>query len=276
MPRKDDLITIRPLKGWGSIDLHELLTYKDLLWLLSLRGIKSKYAQSVLGIGWAFVQPLVTTIVFTLVFGRLAKVSSDGIPYFLFSLCGMVPWSFFAASLTDSANSLIQNSNMISKVYFPRIILPISAAMARGLDFIIGLGLLLVVTIYKGFHPSITILFLPVLISILFIFSVGLGMMLSALAIQYRDVKHALTFGIQLLLYAAPVVYPTSNVPVEFQGVYSLNPMTGVIEGFRVIFLLHSDFPWDWVLRGGIVSVLTFGAGLLYFLRSEGKFADVS
>lgn len=274
--QNDTTIVIRPQKGWRFVDVGELVRYKDLLILLSLRGIKTRYAQSVLGVGWAIVQPIVTTLVFTLVFGRLAKVSSDGTPYFLFSLVGMVPWTYFSSTLTESSNSLVVNANLISKVYFPRIILPLSAIISKGLDFVIALTIMAICLLIYGYYPSWEVLFFPVLVAILLTCSLGLGLILSSMAVQYRDVKHAMTFLVQLLLYAAPVVYPTSNVPEQFRAVYAINPMVGVVEGFRAIFLRAQPIPFNWILQAAIISGLLFVLGCFYFRRMERKFADVA
>ncbi len=273
---KDIVVWIRPQRGWKFVNVAEIIQYKDLLMLLSLRGIKTKYAQSVIGVGWAVIQPVMTTLVFTIVFGRLARVSSDGTPYFLFSLVAMVPWTYFAGTLNESSNSLIANANMISKVYFPRIVLPLSSAISRSIDFIIGFALMLIFILIYGYTPGWTIVLFPLLLVILLMASLGLGMILSAMAVQYRDVKHAMTFMVQLLLYAAPVVYPTSNVPPGFQTLYALNPMVGVIEGFRSIFLQNQPFPVTWVLQGAFVALVLFVFGSLYFRRMERKFADVA
>lgn len=273
---KDIVVWIRPQRGWKFVNVAEIIQYKDLLMLLSLRGIKTKYAQSIIGVGWAVIQPVMTTLVFTIVFGRLARVSSDGIPYFLFSLVAMVPWTYFAGTLNESSNSLIANANMISKVYFPRIVLPLSSAISRSIDFIIGFALMMIFILIYGYTPGWTIVLFPLLLVILLMASLGLGMILSAMAVQYRDVKHAMTFMVQLLLYAAPVVYPTSNVPPGFQTLYALNPMVGVIEGFRSIFLQNQPFPVTWVLQGAFVALVLFVFGSLYFRRMERKFADVA
>lgn len=257
------------------INLREVYQYKDLMYFLVVRGIKARYAQSVLGVSWAIIQPLVTTLVFTVVFGRLANVDSDGMPYALFSYIALLPWTYFSNTLTESSNSLLTNSNMITKVYFPRLVLPISTAFTKMLDFLIGFFILIVFMIYFGVGPSWGALFVPVLILILLFTSLGIGMILSAMAVQYRDVKHALGFGVKLLLYVAPVVYSTNAVPLEYQTYYSLNPMVGVIEGFRAAFTGQA-LPWHWILPGIPVSVLLFLAGLFYFKRMEKHFADVA
>lgn len=266
---------IQPSKGWQFIDFSELWRYKDLLYFLTVRGIKAKYAQSVLGVGWAIIQPLFTTLVFTVVFGGLAKVDSDGIPYILFSYLALWPWNYFSGTLTDSANSLVINANMITKVYFPRLILPLSAIFSKLLDFLISFVVLLVLLIYFQVSPGWGLLFLPLLLLQLILTSLGIGMILSAMAVQYRDVKYALTFIVQLLLYAAPVVYSTSAVPEQYQTLYALNPMVGVIEGIRAGFLDRA-MPWEWIWPGAIVALILFVFGLFYFRRMEKIFADVA
>ena len=267
---------IRPSKGWRLINWGELVRYKDLLYFLTIRGIKARYAQSVLGVGWAIIQPLFTTLVFTVVFGNLAGISSDGVPYVIFSFAAMVPWNYFSNTLTDSANSLIQNANMISKVYFPRMVLPLSAAFSKLLDFIIGLLVLTGFMIYFRFVPTVWTFFLPVLILVLLLTSLGVGMILSAMAVQYRDVKHTVSFLVQLLMYAAPVVYPASKVPESWRFWYALNPMVGVIEGFRAALLGTQPMPWHFIIPGSIVAVVLFVFGALYFRRMERIFADVA
>lgn len=273
---QDKITILKPTTGWRGVNISELIHYKDLLWFLTVRGIKVKYAQSVLGVSWAIIQPLFSTLIFTIVFGRVAKIDSNGVSYFLFSFVGLVPWSFFSSTLTDSANSLIANAAMINKVYFPRLVLPLSAIFSKAVDFIIGFILLICFLVAYQIAPGWEVLYLPLLILVLLMTSLGIGMILSAMAVQYRDIKHAMTFAVQLLMYAAPVVYPTTNVPEQYQWVYSLNPMVGVIEGFRAIFLHTIPFPYVWLLTGGIVSLILFIFGLFYFKRMERFFADVA
>lgn len=262
-------------KGWQLIDFKELWRYKDLLYFLTVRGIKARYAQSVLGVGWAIIQPLFTTLVFTIVFGGLAKVDSDGMPYLLFSYLALWPWNYFSGTLTESANSLIANSGMITKVYFPRLILPLSAIFSKLLDFLISFVVLVGILIYYKVMPGLGIVILPLLLLQLIMTSLGIGMILSAMAVQYRDVKYALGFIVQLLLYTAPVVYSTTAVPEEWQFIYSLNPMVGVIEGMRAIFLSR-EIPWEWIWPGAIVGFVLFVFGLFYFRKMEKVFADVA
>lgn len=269
-------VILRATSGWKFINVVEIIRYKDLLYFLVVRGIKAKYAQSVLGVGWAIVQPLVSTLIFTIVFGNLARINSEGVPYFIFSLTALVPWTYFSNTLTESANSLVSNANLITKVYFPRMVLPLSAALSKLLDFGITFLLLIIILLINGFGLSWMIVTLPILLVVLLLTSLGLGMWLAAMAVQYRDVKHALTFAVQLLMYVAPVVYPTSNVPAQFQFWYSLNPMVGVIEGFRAVFLHHQPMPWNFIGTGAAVSVLIFISGAFYFRKMEKNFADVA
>jgi lipopolysaccharide transport system permease protein len=266
---------IKPGSGWELINISEIIRYKDLFYFYTIRGIKAKYAQSVLGVGWAIIQPLFTTLLFTLVFGKIAKIDSNGIPYLLFSLSGVVPWAFFSGSLTESSNSLIANANMISKVYFPRLILPMSATLGKLLDFIIGCFLLVGFSVYFGYYPNSNIIFLPLLVLIMFMAASGTGMILSSMAVQYRDVKHAMSFLVQLLMFTAPVVYPASKIPEKYQTIYALNPMGGIIEGFRAIFIGVNPMPWNSILIGSMVAIFLFVFGMFYFRRMEKIFADV-
>lgn len=274
--KDESILIIRATRGWRGIDWKELLRYRDLLWFLTLRGIKAKYAQSILGVSWAVIQPLFSTLVFTVVFGNLARIDSNGVPYFLFSLTAMVPWTFFSNTLTDSANSLLANASMISKVYFPRLVLPLSSIFSKGVDFAITFVLLIGFLVVYKISPGWEVVWVPWILMVLLLTSLGIGMILSAMAVQYRDVKHAMTFAVQLLMYAAPVVYPTTNVPEQWQFWYTLNPMVGVIEGFRSVFLSTISFPYAWVITGSIFSLILFVFGLFYFRKMERVFADVA
>lgn len=271
-----NITVIKPSRGWRAINIDEVLHYKDLLWFLTIRGIKAKYAQSVLGVSWAVIQPLFSTLVFTVVFGSLAKIDSNGVPYFLFSFAALVPWTFFSNTLTESANSLVANASMINKVYFPRLVLPLSSVFSKGLDFLISFMLLLGLLVAYRIVPHWEVVFLPWIILVLLMTSLGIGMILSAMAVQYRDVKHAMTFAVQLLMYAAPVVYPTTNVPAQYQFWYALNPMVGVIESFRSVFLHTIPFPYEWMGLGTLTASMLFVFGLFYFRRMERVFADVA
>jgi len=239
------------------------------------RDMKVRYAQSVLGIAWAVIQPLFSMIVFTVVFGNLARVSSDGAPYAIFSYTALVPWTYFAAALSDSTASLINAAGMISKVYFPRMVIPLTPVLAKLLDFAVALGLLAVLMVIFRIAPTIWALCLPVLILIMILAAFGMGMWLTALAIQYRDVKYAIGLGVQLLMYASPVVYPASLIPPQFRLLYGLNPMAGVIEGFRAALLGTQPMPRDLIAGGAVTASLLSVSGILYFRRMETVFVDV-
>lgn len=269
-------ITIKARTGINAIDWRELREYRDLFFFLVWRGIKVRYAQSTLGVGWAVVQPVFSMIVYTIILGRLAKVQSDGVPYALFSFAGLVPWTYFANALTDSTNSLIGNANMISKVYFPRIILPLSSVIGKLVDFGIAMVLLFVLMAWYGVMPQVTIVSLPLLILLMMLTAAGLGMWFTAMAIQYRDVSYAMTFIVQLLMYAAPVVYPTSLIPEKYRLFYALNPLVGVIEGFRAALLGTRPMPWDYIAIGAVVALIVASTGAMYFRFKERIFADVA
>ena len=267
---------IRPTTGWRLLDWKELWQSRDLLYFLTIRSIRARYAQSILGVSWAVIQPLFATLVFTVVFGQFAGISSDGVPYLLFSFTAMAPWTFFANILTESSTSLITNAHLIHKVYFPRMVLPWSAALSKLLDFAISILILTFLLIIYQRAPGVELLWLPLFLLILWILAIGMGMWMSALAVQYRDVKHAIPFLVQLMMYAAPVVYPASSVPKSWLFGYSLNPMVGVIEGFRAVLLGTQPVPWNIIFPGMIVALLIFVFGALYFRRMERIFADVA
>jgi lipopolysaccharide transport system permease protein len=266
---------IRPSKGWQPVNFSEIIRYRDLLYFLTVRGIKAKYAQSVLGVGWAVIQPLFMTLIFTIVFGRLAGISSEGAPYVLFSLSAMIPWNYFSGTLTDTSQSMVANANMLSKVYFPRLVLPSAVVLSRLLDLLIGLVVLAVFLVFYKVVPSWEVVMLPILLLILLMLSLGLGLVLAAMSVQYRDIRHMTPFMVQLLMFAAPVVYPCSSVPEKWQMVYALNPLVGVIEGFRSALLGTTSFPWAFVFTGACTALLLFIFGLFYFSRAEKSFADL-
>ena len=272
----ENVTIIKPKKGWQLVDIKELIAYKDLFRFLIIRGIKAKYAQSILGIGWAVIQPLFTTLLLTVVFGSIAKVDSGDMPYVIFSAAAVVPWTYFSNSLTESASSLITNASLITKVYFPRLILPLSIVISKLLDFTIAFFVLLVVTISLGYYPNINYLLIPVLIVISMMTAAGIGMWLSSMAVQYRDINYSMSFLVQLLMYAAPVVYSTYAIPQKYQLWYAINPMVGVIEGYRAILSGAPTLPIDFLLIGLITSVILFISGALYFKRMERLFADVA
>ena len=269
-------LVIEASRGWQLINWRELLHYRDLFYFLVWRDIKVRYSQSVLGIGWAVIQPLFSMLVFTIVFGRLAKVSSDGAPYALFSFVAMVPWSYFANSLGESSGSLAGSAGMLSKVYFPRLILPMVGVVSKLVDFVIALGVLALLMAWYRQVPTVNVVFLPVLVVMMAAAASGAGMWLSALSVQYRDIRYGMGFAVQLLMYAAPVVYPASLIPAEWQLAYALNPMVGVIEGFRAALLATHSMPWTWIGVGALSAAGLFLSGCLYFRRMERVFSDVA
>jgi lipopolysaccharide transport system permease protein len=269
-------LVIRPRSGWQLIDWRELREYRDLFSFLVWRGVKVRYAQSALGIGWAVIQPVLSMLVFTLVFGRLAKVRSDGIPYALFSFVGLAPWTFFSNAVAEATNSLVGNANMISKIYFPRLVLPVAAVVGKLVDFAISLILVSVLMLVYRRTPTAGVLVIPLLVVLMVVAAAGVGTWLAALAVQYRDVKHGISFAVQILMYAAPVVYPASLVPERYRLLYALNPMVGVIEGFRSALLGTRAIPWDFIALGSVVALAGALGGALYFRRKERLFADVA
>ena len=258
------------------INLQELWQYRDLFWFLVKRDIKTRYAQSIMGVGWAIIQPVFSMIIFTIVFGNIAKINSEGIPYAIFSYTALVPWTYFSSSLTDSSRSLISSKNLITKVYFPRLVIPIAPVLAKLIDFGISFLILIGMMVWFDIMPSIWAAFIPILVLIMMLAAAGVGMWLTALSIQYRDIQYGSSFFIQLLMYLSPVIYPASNVPDKFQLVYAMNPMVGVIEGFRAVLLGTHSMPWFYIGIGSASAVVLFISGALYFRRMERYFADVA
>lgn len=271
---------IEPPRGWQVINFKELVAYRDLFWFLTHKAIRTRYAQSALGIGWAVIQPVATMLVFTLIFGKMVEVESDGVPYFIFSFTALVPWTYFQNALGEAVSSLISQQNMLSKIYFPRLVLPISIVLARLLDLVISLALLAGMIAWHWadptWGPNWGVLLLPLFIVMMIFASAGLGLFLSAMAVQYRDISYGMSFLIRLLMYAAPVVYSARLVPDQYRIYYGLNPMVGVIEGFRSALLGTNPMPWDLILPGLVSSVIMLLVGALYFRRKERIFADVA
>lgn len=268
-------VFIRPATGWPSVGLKELWQYRELLYFLAWRDIKVRYKQTALGIGWAIIQPFFIMLVFSIFFGHLAKVPSDGIPYPLFVYCALVPWNLFAHSLTESSSSLVANERLITKIYFPRLIVPISAVLAGLVDFAISFIVLVAMMIYYGVAPGVMALSLPLFVLLAVMTALGAGLWLSALNVRYRDVRYVLTFLTQLWLFATPVAYPSSLVPEPWRAVYGLNPMAGVVEGFRWALLGKAGRPGSLLVVSILVAILMLVSGLFYFRRMEATFADV-
>ena len=268
-------LVIKPKKGWQLIDFRELREYRDLFYFLVLRDIKVRYKQTVLGGLWAIIQPFFMMVVFTLFFGNLAKVPSDGIPYPIFNYTAMVAWTYFANAISYSGNSLVQNSVLISKVYFPRLIAPLTPVLAFLLDFVIAFVILIGMMLYYQIYPTVMILVLPLLVVLMMFTASGVGLFLAALNTNYRDIQFTITFLVQFWMFASPVVYPVSMVPEKYRLIYAINPMAGIIEGFRSALLGTVAFPTQMLLISTLVSIIIFIAGALYFRQTERYFADV-
>lgn len=259
-------------------DLKEVIQYKDLLYMLIKREVSVLYKQTILGFAWAVFRPLIQMLVFTVFFGKLLGVESqldNGIPYALFSYAALVPWTYFSVALNSSTASLVGNSQFLTKVYFPRIIIPVTPILSKLLDFFIAFVILLLLTFFYGLTPSITLLYLPVLVLLMVLTALGLSLWLSALAIQYRDVQQLMTFLAQLLMYSAPVIWPISIIPEQYLQIYALYPMVGVIEGFRSVLVGTGPMPWDLIGIGFISASFLTITGVLFFKNQEYKFADV-
>ncbi len=268
-------VIIRPSSGWVPLNLAELWEYRELLYFLTWRDIKVRYKQTVLGAAWAVIQPLGMMLVFTIFFGRLVGVPSDGLPYPIFAYTALLPWQLFSRALTDASTSLVVNERLITKVYFPRLLIPMSAVLASLVDFAIAFVLLLGMMVFYGIVPTGSVLMLPLFVLLALMTALGIGFWLSALNAQYRDVRYTLPFLTQFWLFATPVVYPSSLVPEQWRLLYGLNPMTGVVEGFRWALLGKTGAP-DVMLAVSAIAVLaTFIGGLYYFSRVEETLADV-
>jgi len=271
---ENPIVIIQPSKSWVALNLRDFWNYRDLLYILTKRDIQVRYKQTLLGATWAIIQPLFTMLIFTLFFGKLAAMPSDGIPYPIFAYAGLLPWTFFSNSVTNSGNSLVGNSNLITKVYFPRMIIPTASVASGLLDFAIAFGFLIVLMFYYGIGLSINILMLPVLIILTSLLAIGVGMWMSALNVKYRDIRYALPFLIQLGMFASPIIYPASLVPEKWRWLVWLNPVAGQIEAYRSAFFGR---PFEWTALG-ISAVMTFVI-LVYsaynFRRMEKSFADI-
>ena len=274
---------IAPKKGWQLIDWRELREYRDLFYFLVWRDVKVLYKQTVLGFSWAIIRPVFSMIVFSVVFGQLANVPSDDVPYPIFAYTALLPWTYFATSLTKSSNSLVTNANMLTKVYFPRLVIPMTPVLAGLVDFAVAFPVLIGLMLWYGIAPTVYVVLLPLLVLLMVLTAAGVGMWFSALAVQYRDVNHAITFVVQLLMYAAPVVWSVSLITEAFpQGgavirlIYGLYPMAGVIEGFRAALLGTTAMPWDLIGMGTLSALLLALSGAFYFRRKERVFADVA
>lgn len=274
-------IVIRPSHGWMSLGLAEIWEYRELLYFLVWRDVKVRYKQTALGAAWAVIQPLMTMIVFTIFFGKLANVGSEGLPYPIFSYAGLLPWTFFAQGLSMSSDSLVGSSNLIKRVYFPRLVIPASSVLAGVVDFSIAFVILVGMMFAYHIHPTAGIVLLPLFLLLALTTALGVGVWLSALNVEYRDVKYVVPFVVQLWLFVTPVIYPSTKVTTWLAShgiptwIYGLNPMTGVVEGFRWALLGTGTGPGPVILASGLMSAAMLLAGAFYFRRMERTFADV-
>lgn len=265
---------IRPKSGWQILDLRELKEYRDLFYFLVWRDIKVLYAQTILGFSWAILQPLVQILIFTIVFGKVAKVPTEGIPYVLFSSVAIIPWTYMSQAMTQSSQSLITNQNMLGKIYFPRLMFPATPVLARLIDFGISMLVILFLSFYYRVLPTWNLLLFPLFTLLMVATAFGVGLWLSAMAIRFRDIKHGMPFALRMLMYSAPIVYSASSLPENYRLLYSLNPIVGIIEGFRACFL-GTVIPWPYIWPGIITSMILLVTGALYFKRMERVFVDV-
>ena len=266
---------IQPKSGWASLKLKELWDYRELLYFFVWRDIKVRYKQTVMGVLWAIIQPVFTMVIFSLFFGRLAGVPSDGIPYPIFSYAALVPWTFFANALTQASNSLVNNSDMIRKIYFPRLTLPLASVLSGIVDFLLAFLVLLAMMLYYGFYPTRNVIWLPLLLALAFITSLGVSLWLSAMNVQFRDVRYTIPFLTQAWLFITPIAYPSSLLPEPWRTLYAINPMAGVVEGFRWALLGTDTAPGSMVVISSLVAILLLVTGMYYFRRLERTFADV-
>ncbi|MBZ0154770.1 MAG: ABC transporter permease [Alphaproteobacteria bacterium] len=269
------VIRIQPSRGWVPLNLRDLMEYRELLYFLVWRDIKVRYKQTVLGASWAIVQPFFTMVVFSVIFGAVVKIPSDGIPYPIFSYAALVPWTFFAGGLGRAAHSLVGNSNLIRKVYFPRLAIPIAAVLSGVVDFVLAFVMLVGMMLFYGIVPTANVVWLPLLLVLAFVSALGLSLWLSAMNVQFRDVGHATGFLIQLWFYATPVTYPASLLPEPWRIVYGINPMAGVVEGFRWALLGTDTSPGPMLIGSSLAALFLLVSGLYYFRRFEKTFADV-
>jgi lipopolysaccharide transport system permease protein len=275
MKNSDDLLIIQPTRGWRHINLREIWRYRELLYFFTWRDIKVRYKQTVIGVLWAVIQPFLTMVVFSVFFGRLAKIPSEGIPYPVFVYTGLLPWTYFSQSLSRSSESIVSSANLIRKVYFPRLVTPISASLSALVDFFISFAILLALMVYYKFLPTTGVFLFPVLVLLTFLCSTGIGFWLSALNVMYRDIRYAVPFVVNLGMFLTPVIYPVSIIPERYSWILYLNPMAGIIESFRATILGYKSIPVFGLIFSVGITLLCFVSGVFYFRRMEKTFADV-
>lgn len=268
------LTVIEPSPRWGALKITELWEYRELLYFLIWRDVKVRYKQTVLGAAWAIIQPFATMVVFSIFFGKLGKIPSDGIPYPVFAFTALLPWTFFANGLSQSSNSLVGSAHLITKVYFPRLVMPLSGVLAGLIDFVIAFVVLLGMMLFYGMEPTAAVIWLPFFLLLALTTALGTGLWLSALNVQYRDIRYVVPFLTQFWLFATPIAYPSSLLSHPWRTLYGLNPMAGVVEGFRWA-LLDSSPPGAMLAVSSGAAILLLISGLYYFQRMEKTFADV-
>lgn len=267
-------VVLQPSSGWSPLDLRDLWSYRELLYFLAIRDVSVRYKQTILGGAWAILQPVLTMIVFSVFFGHLGKIPSDGIPYPIFAYCALLPWQLFASSVTQSGNSLIASQNLITKVYFPRLVIPIAPVLSALVDFAIAFGVLIAMMLYYGVYPGWTVIAVPLFLAMDVVTCLAVGIWLSAMNAMYRDIRYTIPFLVQFWMFITPVAYPASMVPEKWRWVYGLNPMTGVVEGFRWAMLGTAESPGVYLCVSGPVVALLLLSGMYYFKRVERSFAD--
>jgi lipopolysaccharide transport system permease protein len=284
VPRKDNMLVFpadlprtrrQPSKGWVPPNLRELWEYRELLFFFAWRDIKVRYRQTVLGVLWAIIQPFLTMVIFSLFFGRLANIPSDGVPYPVFSFAALVPWTFFSNALTQASNSLVLSGNMLKKIYFPRLALPIATVLAGVVDFALAFIVLLGIMLFYGLVPTVNIIWLPFFALLALVTSIGVSLWLSAMNVQFRDVRYTIPFLTQAWLFVTPIAYPSSLLPEPVRIIYGLNPMAGVVEGFRWALLGTDTAPGPMLIVSSVVALILLVSGAFYFRRMEQSFADV-
>ena len=268
-------LRLEPSKGWVSLGLRELWQYRELLYFLTWRDIKVRYKQSVLGAAWAVIQPFFTMVIFSLFFGKLAKVPSDGIPYPIFAYAALVPWHLFSNGLTRSSNSMVGSANLITKVYFPRLIIPVASVLSGVVDFVLAFIVLLGMMVFYGIYPTANVAWLPALLVLAFATSLGVGLWFSAMNVQFRDIRHTVPFITQFWLFATPIAYASSLLDEPWRTLYAINPMVGVVEGFRWALLGTETEPGAMIAVSSAVAIALLVGGAFYFRRMEKTFADV-
>ncbi len=270
----ENVTIIEPASRWQFINFKELKEYRDLFYFMVWRDIKVLYAQTILGFSWAILNPVIQIIIYTVVFGKVAKVPTEGIPYALFASVAIIPWTYMSQAMSISSQSLVSGQNLLGKVYFPRLIFPMTPVLSKLIDFGISLIILLVILIYYKVYPTWNILAIPLFVMYMMMLSAGVGLWLSGMAVRFRDIRHAMPFVIRMMMYSAPIVYSAASIGDKNRFLYSLNPIVGVIEGYRAC-LLGTPIPWQFVVPGILSTFLIFITGILYFRKMEHVFVDV-